>query len=321
MMMPETNVLKDISKTPTKAYFNAHYFCDYIELLAVLNNTDIISISDVYDRFLEDDRIKGLGSTEGIESNDKWNSRITDWFILLENRQLEFDNFYPFEVSANTICLKEVINDENNCYLFLLLSSTRKYINDKNSLTTDFELVSFMSLKQYLPNFSKIYQFGKSNVSYDRYTGHITEKIDLFAKDLHYKTKYNPYFFAEANTGDGGLDLVSWVPFESDINQNNIQIYLSQCATGYDWLNKQDDTHKFPNNYIDFKGHINYLMFIPYDGRNIDSTFNEEAQMGTYLLFDRIRLLKTLNDYSFIRALPSFNSIVEKIIEFEEDIL
>ncbi len=319
--MPGINLIKEINKTPTSAYFNSHYFCDYIELLALLNNGDIVSEADIYDRFLEDERINERGGFETSEINDHWESRISEWFILLDVRQSEYGRMYPFIVENNTIKLSQEMDNQKSGYLFLLLSSTRNYIDDNNLLTTDFERVSYEVLKDYLPSYAQVFQFGKSNVSHVRYSGHITEKIDKLAEDLKSEPKYKPHFFAPTNNGDGGLDIVSWVSFPQDINQCNIQVYLAQCATGDNWLSKQDDTHKFPTKYINFDGFVNYIMFIPYDGRNIDREFTEESKMGTYLFFDRFRLLTILNDYSVFETISSFNDIVQKVIDYEEDII
>ena len=142
--MTGINIVQGIDKTPNPSYVNTHYFCDYIELLALLNNTDIISDSDVYDRFLEDGKITEVGSGEGAETNDTWESRINEWFTLLEIRQHEFGSLYPFLVNGNIIKLHDTIDSKKNTYIFLLLSSTRKYIKDSNLLTTDFERISLM---------------------------------------------------------------------------------------------------------------------------------------------------------------------------------
>jgi hypothetical protein len=319
--MSGINIIQGVDKVPTSSYVNSHYFCDYIELLALLNNTDIVSFADVYDRFLKDGKIVEIGTEESAETNDTWESRISEWFELLSIREIEFGDFYPFLISGDKIRLKKEMDSPKNAYIFLLLSSNGKYIKDKNLLTTDFEIFSYEVLKSYLPSFAQIFQFGKSNISHDRYTGHITEKINTLATDLKCNTTYKSHFFSSTNTGDGGLDIVAWVPFENDVNQCNIQVYLGQCATGKDWLDKQDDTHKFPHKYIKFDGHINYIMFIPYDGRDTDRNFIEEKDMGDYLFFDRYRLLKTLDNYNLVESLPSFDEIVQKVIDFEEDII
>lgn len=319
--MSGIDIIKKIGETPNCSYINTHYFCDYIELLALLENGDIVSTSDVYNRFLQDGKINEAGSDMGDEVNGNWESRIDEWFTFLEIRQTKFGKLYPFLVDRDRIHLCDNVDDKKITYTFLLLSSTRKYIKDNNMLSTDFEKISCEALKNYLPCFAKTFQFGKSNESYDRYKGHITEKIDDLARDLDCQTIYESRFFAHTDNGDGGLDVVAWVPFSEDSNKCNIQVYLGQCATGFNWRSKQDDTHKFPNKYINFDGFVNYIMFIPFDGRDLQRNFIEEGTMGDYLLFDRFRLLKFIADYRLVKNLSSFSQVVQKVIDFEEDIV
>ena len=319
--MNGSNLISEVYKTPDYSYENAHYFCDYVELLVLVSNSDFISSDDIYNIFLDDNKIKEAGSNGASKINDNWISRIDKWFLLLSMREKKFNDLYPFILEGNKISLNINLDNKRITYIFFLLSSTRKYIKDGNLLTTDFERISYEVLINYLPHFAQTFQFGKSNISYSKYTGHITKKIDTLAKDLKCETKYKPHFFASTNTGDGGLDIVAWIPFENDSNYGNIQVYLGQCATGKDWLDKQDDTQKFPHKYITFDGHINYIMFIPYDGRDINNEITEEGSMGNYLFFDRFRLLKMITDYSLIETLPSFSKVVQKIITYEEDII
>ena len=93
--------------------------------------------------------------------------------------------------------------------------------------------------------------------------------------------------------------------------------------SGKNWIDKQNDTDKFIDNYIEFKSSINSTMFIPYDGRNIDRVFNVESQIRSdILIFDRVRLLNLLKDNEgVINNLTSFKSIVDKVIEYEEGII
>ncbi len=319
-------MIKNIDKVPNQSYFNAHYFCDYIELLALINN-DLISVNDVYDRFLEDENIHipentsdaDLGSNASI-IYDEWENRIKEWFYILEIRKSVFNSFYPFIVANNTLKLVSNLSFKHKIYLFLLLSSNQNYMQNNNQLTSDFEELSLNALRSFLPNTALCYRFGKS-VLRGKYTGHITAKIDKLAKDLKYATKYQEHYFSKTDNGDGGLDLVSWIPFKGDENQNNIQVYLCQCATGKEWYKKQNDIDKFIDNYIDFKTQVNSVIFIPFDNRNADRMYNEEKEIKKNILFDRIRLLYLLEDKEdTISKLKSFQ-IVDEIIEFEEDIV
>lgn len=318
----------NIASTPKETLFNEHYYCDYIELLALIENGSPVSKSDIFDRFLEDNRISTSGSSQNFQTNNIWDTRIINWYTLLKSRESLFSDFYPFEITNNNITtsikMVDEITDKMKSYIFLLLSSLQKYFERHNcsKLTSDFEEFSLQAFKKYIPAWSEAYRFGKSGLNYNRYTGDITNKIDDFASDIKCRTIYEENYFASNNNGDGGLDIVSWVPFKNDDNFNNIQVYLGQCATGKDWLHKQDDTDKFINNFILFKTDVQKVMFVPYDGRNEDRTFNEQAQMNKSIYFDRLRLLTLIEDnIDDILMLDSFNSIIEPVIEYEEDII
>ncbi|MBA5249715.1 MAG: hypothetical protein FE834_09350 [Gammaproteobacteria bacterium] len=316
-------MINNLNITPEKPYFNKHYFCDYIELVSLVSNPCFLSKSDILERFYQDEKNVTSGTIDNGNQDDKWESRVSDWFLMLDSRKNEFKDFYPFNINDNKISLKNNLNREHKAYIFLLLNSTQKYLNNTNNLTSDFELMSLEVLRKYLPKNSRSYKFGKSGVNNSRYKGCIETKIDLLAQDLQCKTNYEPYYFSSHDNGDGGLDLVAWTVFTpDDTNQNNIQIYLGQCATGKEWLSKQDDTEKFESKYIDFQSNINYMMFIPYDGRNLDRTFNEAGRMGKYLLFDRLRML-FLFDCNLTNNMPSFSvdSIIEATIQYQENIV
>jgi len=303
-------MIKNINDTPDISFDKSHYFCDYIELIALLNNGDIVSISDIYDRFYDDEKINR-------ESDDRWENRLNEWFSILENRDNVFNKFYPFIVNKSTIKLKFNLTIEHKVYIFLLLNSTQKYISKKkNLLTSDFEELSLFALKKYLPTQSVLYRFSK-------YSGSLSSKIDLLAQDLKYKTQYEQEDLSTNNSGDGGVDLVSWTPFFNDENQNNMQVVLAQCATGKEWFKKQYETDKFTSNFINFKTRVNNALFIPYDGRRLDRRFTEQKEiLNSVWLFDRVRILNLLKDtLDDLLVLKSFKDIVDEIIKYEEDIV
>lgn len=322
-------LIQNINHTPTESYCKEHYFCDYIEILALINNQDIISISDVFDRFREskdidididediDVQATNTSSVENIP--DKWDTRINEWFTNIATRNTVFNDFYPFVVKSNNIQLKESLTNHHKTYIFLLLSSNQKYISSiGNCLPNDFEEVSLIALKNYLPKSAKSYIFGKSS---GRYVGTLEKKIRKLAEDdLRYKVKATN--FQDNDTGDGGLDLVAWLPFLKDTNQNNIQIFLAQCATGKNWQPKQWETIKITNYYIDFKTQVNYVFFMPYDCRDVERNFSEESDVFDGLFFDRIRILYLLeNEIDSVMNFASFNSIVNNAISYEEAIV
>ena len=323
-------MIVDIYITPDIALSKEHYYCDYIELIALVNN-DIIANSDIFDIFNGDGKIKikkdlndEYLSTNKSKIDDKWKNIIDSWFEILNLREELFSLAYPFSIKNNSIKLKSNLTIQQKIYIFLLLNSNQKYLNkNKNLLTSDFEELSLIALKNYLPTKALSYRFGKSMLNYDRYEGKLINKIDLLAQDLKYKIQYDKDDFDENDNGDGGLDLVSWIPFENDENQNNIQIVLCQCATGKEWFKKQYETEKFTSNFINFKTTVSKVIFIPYDGRQENRRFTEQKEiLNDVWLFDRIRILNLLkNNEKEILSLKSFDAIVDKIIEYEEDIV
>jgi len=299
--------IKNINLTPNEEYKNSHYFCDYVELQALLNN-DLVSISDIFDIFLENDK---------IDDNDKWTKRIEEWFSLLQDRKDRFQEFYPFEVNKESIILKQKLNNKHKLYIFLLLLSLQRYISkDKNLLTTEFEAFSIDILNNYFSKNVVIENFGKNINS----QGSLKEKIDKLSKQLGYKTKYEDRYL-ENNNGDGGVDIVAWVPFWNDSNLSNIQLFLCQCATGKEWAKKPYDLDKFKSNFIDFDTIVIPVLIIPYDIRNYENKFYSKIDFkNEIILFDRMRLLYLVFDENIIEKYKSLQ-IIDSFIEYVQDII
>lgn len=311
------NPLKNINTPPTDSYFRYHYFCDYLELLAIYN--EVVSISDIHDTFLDNNEIDQNADEQQAIVNDDWESMFNIWFSLIEVRANKFKGFYPFIIEKKVIKFKKKLTLKNKAYIFLLFNSVKSYIKNENTLTTDFEYFSFLAFKHYLPNKADVHQFGKSKKSNSKYKGSIVEKIKSLAKDLGCNTAYEPHYFSNKSTGDGGLDIIAWISFDKDIKKFT-QLYLGQCATGRNWTEKQSDTLKF-NNYISFSGSITHTLFLPYDGRNHDDSFNEEASiLKNTIVFDRLRMLSLISNFSFLKKLESFN-VIDNVLKSEGDIV
>ncbi len=312
-------MIKNIEIAPDKPYYLSHYFCDYIELIALINN-GIVSISDIYERFKINESLGG--NNEASEIDDEWNGRIQEWFDILAVRESIFNDFYPFEIAgerSNHIQLKNNLSNHHKLYLFLLLSSSLKYIKrDTSTLTSDFEKMSLKVLKNYLPNNAHSRIFGTTATKDDGYIGTLKDKIDALATDLKYTTKYEENSINHQNTGDGGVDLVAWIAFTEDSNQDNIQVFLAQCTTGKNWLQKQHEPDKITN-LINFKTFVR-VMFVPYDARKNNRGFSEQNDILNILLFDRIRVVYLLaSNIKEIMSLSSFE-IVQYFIEHKEPI-
>jgi len=306
---------------PNVAKEKISYFCDYVELLCLLQNSDILSISDIIVRLdlkIDLHKKNEIGDLNS-EINDENEEYIYNLFEILKKRAEIFNDIYPFIVTSNYIKMKDVsLSNKEKSYIFLLLCSNLESFKQYQSiLTDDFEKFAYMSLKNFFSDKIIIKQFGKNKTSSD-YIGKLYEKLEKLSQDLNLNIKIPSRKLSKYNSGDGGIDIIAWYRYE-EINNDYTMIYLFQCASGKNWLKKQDETDKF-SNLIDFSQ--NYLikgMIIPFDNRDIDRDFIEEKDITSKLILDRIRLLEYFN-YDEIINFKSIN-IVNEIIKYEEDIV
>lgn len=286
---------KSFSKTPSEAYNNSHYFCDYIELLSLVNGEDGVSISDVYDRFWEDEKIRNIGEEQAGESNQEWIGRISSWFDEISARGGHYGAHYPFVFENNRIKRKPNISEEQHLYLLLLLCSSLNYINSYHTLTSLFEKVSFYAMKNFLPAFSEVYVFGVSAGDNDRYVGSLADKYTRLATDLGLTKSSKDNVFRSGDNGDGGLDIVAWVPFKEDPNPERKMIFLGQSAAGKNWAMKQGSVDRTRNYIIDLPYSAQNVLFVPYDFRNYERLFCQNDEITASLIFDRHRIIKLVD--------------------------
>ena len=295
-------MLLNLTSLPSDPQFKLHYFADHIELLALAQDEDGISRSEITRRFEFKEKLK------------------TNIFELIKYRKETFSEKYPFIVDRDSIRLKENLDDLQRVYLFLLLCSCSSKVENSDRIRTDFELLCWHAFKNHLPEQAICHIIGKSGLDYDRYKGHITDKLKLLAEDLRVKIKFEDDWFASNDTGDGGLDLVAWVPFKDDPLYHYIQLFFCQCATGRDWLQKQSEPAN-AGNYFELKNDFTTAMFIPYDARKSDGLFVDQLKITIPLILDRLRIINLLGDGSSIRELPSNETHVTASIDFIEDFI
>ncbi|WP_392562727.1 hypothetical protein RHO12_04380 [Orbus sturtevantii] len=315
---------KSLSKTPDATLTNSHYYCDYIELLALVNIDDGIRIDDVYDRFLEDERIRGIGSESGGEENGIWISRVQHWFDELYSRTIHYGEHYPFISENNRIRLREQLDNIHYLYIFLLLCSSLNYITNYHTLTTIFEKCSYFAMKKYLPDVAEVHQFGVSTEKNERYKGKLIEKYKLLAQDLKLVLSDKPNLFRDMDNGDGGVDIVAWVPFKDDPNLDKKQIFMGQSACGKNWNNKQASVDRIKNYLIDLPSNAQNILFVPYDFRDSNRCFCQHGEITASIIFDRHRIIKLVN-YSYIAddeiMGEQFEKIIHATLNFKEDII
>jgi len=298
--------LKDIDK-PDYTKTEINYFADFVELITLFTKYDGVTFGDIQDRFF------GTKEYDIIESKDKDEAFLNSIFNVIAERICFYAIDYPFEYqNNNTLKLRQSQTFKNKLYLSLLISSKLDVFNSfKSDLTTDFEKVSSIVLKEFLPGNAIVREFGK----HTQYQGNAISKIKQLASelDLHIDN-YELSNVPERNTQERGLDIVGWLPF-ADKCGNKI-VFLCQCACGKEYESKQHDTRRFENYLQFYKTNPQHTIFIPYSLINVREKkfYHSDLIEKDYLVFERKRILEYHNDNSFEKSM-SFK-IVNKILEY-----
>ncbi|MBQ4851927.1 hypothetical protein [Pseudoalteromonas sp. MMG012] len=323
---------RNISTPPDRTYSKSHYYSDYIELVALLASDDLVSVQDIFDRFLDSGVINEDGSetsSEDWNGSDvaseyiqRWNDRITQWFFLLRSRALAYGNFYPFTVTTSTIQLNANLGEEQKIYIGLLLASSNRYHNKQPLLTTAFEEISKLAMCVYAGTNATVHRFGVSGHQNNRYTGSLRDKMNQLADDIDCEITGRNHLFRDGDNGDGGVDIVAWLPFPNDTCLSRTQIFLGQSATGTNWNMKQASVSRVKN-YIRIPDTTLNLLFVPYDMRDVERRFEEEGEITASIVFDRFRiisLIDAVNVWASERG-SELLGVVEQAISYEEDLV
>lgn len=315
--------LSKINRTPDVSKYLTHHFCDYIELLALIDSGDGVSPSDVYDRFAEDGDVPEIGSQVAAEVFDKWTTFIEQLFGELEVRRSTYENYYPFELVGGRIKKLEIITDLHYCYLSLLICSSIKYVDNRSTFTSAFEFISYLAIKNFLPAFAQVHIFGVSSGKNTIFNGSLEAKINLLANHLGESVSNKPNVFRSHNNGDGGADIVAWIPYDNDSNLDKKLIFLGQSASGVsDWEEKQASVEKI-RNYINFVNPPINVLFVPFDFRDSARHFTSASNITATMLFDRFRIVRLLKPEELFPDGhdDALRTAITRIIETEEDIV
>ena len=332
MLLP----LKHMDKLP-KSYFNEHLWADYIELLCLIQVDRVISKSDVLDRvrIVAEDLQEGQDDNEAedtlpgdnldelpaAELNDKWAGRASTWFRHLSYRAGAFGSSYPFSLTETEDVLKvsSSLTAEQKLYVFLLLCSNLRYCESSmGALTKTFERLSAEVIKQCLPATAEVHIFGTSEITGGRYTGDLWTNINKLARDLGESVKIARTDLAPSDYGDGGLDIVAWVPL-GDVNTHRI-VLLGQCACTLNWELKQYTATALKwSQAITLSPSVISVIFIPHALRRADGSWHDKINMTTTMI-DRPRFMHLIGN-----KLDNFNespghAVAEDAIAQREDI-
>lgn len=312
----------NLEKTPSCARDKTHYYCDYVELLALISGVDGISSSDVYDRFLEDERLSDIGSSKGAEQSESWMSEIDSWFGEVASRSIAYGESYPFLLRDRRLTRKPKTSDKQKIYIGLLLCSSLRHISENKILSSAFEYASFCAMRNYLPTLSEVHIFGVSSGFNSRYSGSLESKIRKLSEDTGYRVSSRPDLFRRVDNGDGGADIVAWIPFESDVSREKKLFFIGQSASTMGWPDKQLSGTRLKS-YLDIENTVMNVLYVPYDMRNYDRNLQEWGQITTDILFDRHRMINLLTPGELFSndTGVAFKDAIDFAVDFEEDIV
>lgn len=282
---------------------------DYCELLCIsldscqIDQDEISSIViKSYDFQSEDE------NSHTKDRKERITSVLEDVYGHISLRNNMLSERYPFTINTDgQICLKSSsLSKIQKLYILLLLSSNLKYIKNCHSLTSDFEVICLLYMKQLFP--SMIFKlFGSSNTNgllpaenyiSDTKLKERILKLSEFISVLYDKEDVEK--ISDYDHGDGGLDIVG-IRNMGD-NRKSVPVMYGQCACSREeWAQKQlslSDTQwgKFLKVW---STSIQKYIFIPYWYMNSDKQFENELKITSCVLVDRLRLMN-LADESFI---------------------
>ncbi len=315
------------------AFFDAHHWVDWVELCCIANpdgETDVASMADRLREerdvrkktdLTENEDFEGLSAqAQWATESDKHTLRVKEWFQALAKRAELLSINYPFEInSANTkLQLRASLTDNHRLYVALLMMSNLHYFGQVEAdLTSSFETLGVTVFSWLLPAHAQVHRFGKGRGNNGRYQGHIWDKLQLLAKDLSCLTKCAKTEFAPNDTGEAGLDLVGWVPWEDKAPGRFL--LFGQCACTPKWAAKQNEASASTwNSKLELVTNPLTVVLIPFFLRTTSGDWHRRTDFAGHLIIDRLRLLHTLAaSATQLSKLPAFKHVESCLAEKE----
>lgn len=322
-----------INKKPVDG--DTHTYLDYMELLALVNMDGSSTIDAAVDRYFDSpgggrgdcqvEDVDGDADEDGGEilapvlrraGAARVRSRFSDAMSLATWRSVVYLEDYPFEVSFSGagLKLKENLSDKHKIYLFVLVAANLPFVNSgRNTVTDYFEKVSRAALVNLMPAGSEVHIFGKANAS--RYSGTAFEKMTALCRDIRARMTLSEEDFRTSDTGDSGVDLVSW--FGMGDEQPNILVCLGQCACSRsDWTRKQLAASSVTLSYIHAPGGWKTAMFVPICFRKVGGGWAVATDVASVTLVDRLRLMRNAK-LEEIQFLPDVEALLQQVMASE----
>lgn len=322
-------VLKKLRRLPEPR--DAHAIADQTELLCIANLDGEITLADLASVLARQHELEDVNQEDegapsavvGLTVSDAYRQKASDVYRVLSARAGQFGEDYPFSLSDDGDILRrrgDDLDPGQALYVFLLLAANLHRVCDGHQkvLTNGFEVLSLAAIRQYLPDNAVAHLFSNNPLVDDGpYPTKIFEKLEKLAEDLFETLVPTDDQFSKFNTGDRGIDVVAWIPFEDDTC--GFIVLYGQCACTPKWVEKQHSVSEDRwSRVINLTARQNSFCFIPYCYRDADGGwFNGGLEIAKTVLVDRLRLIGLLRGSSLEELLvPS--TVVDDVWTFRE---
>jgi hypothetical protein len=236
---------------------------------------------------------------EGADLRDSFSRRADDIWRHLKYRSSAFAENWPFllEPITQTLQLVDELTEGQKLYSFFLLCSSLRYVDASNmaKLTRAFELVAHRALSAAFPGW-QVHVFGTAAEAGSMFSqSQLWERLIALAAALRCRLLVDREEVSDKNVGDGGLDLVAWLPLPE--KSKGLPMAFAQCACGAsNWKQKQGEANEDHwGEIIKLSASLQNWTFIPFCYHNPQGDWETRFQVQKGILADRLRLFELLN--------------------------
>lgn len=341
-----SNPILSAERRPTVKKSDIHMHADFAEILCLVNPDRVLTSADLADRLNER---RDVG--EEYEEAD-WLGGLTEEasqpvidasFLATEQSQLELDAIleqlsarsgllktsYPFrlkiEGSSFRLERKRTLRPVHRLYIFLLVASDITRVPKtfyQGAVTSGFERLSLRMMKRLLPVEAEVHHFGTAAERGSRfYGGHISEKIGRLARELRARNSLARESVPSTASGDGGIDLVAWLPM-GDSSDGLLTLIGGATCSYKNWHKKLLDTgYARLKNKIDLRvPHVN-VCFVPFFIRSANGAWHLESELADAILIDRLRLVLNLGSAQDVLSDIGVDKLIRECIATREGIV
>lgn len=285
-------------------------YTDFLELMSLFSNSDGVTRGDFHDRLF------GTDDYDSSEARDKDESFVNRVFEKAIQRSVLYSENYPFFIEKNQsdiLKLKNDLMDSSKLYLFLLVCSNLNIFSPFQAiLTKEFEEISAITLKDFLPKNAVVKEFGENS----EYKGNTATKIKSLAKEAGLVLNNEEVEeISPHNSKEKGCDIFSWINFD-DSNKNRL-VFIAQCTCQKIFESKLAEVSRFAEYFHFYKKHPVLLFFIPFSYVNQESKFeNSDKFIKDLLYFERFRIVTICKSYTFCNLKTS--KLIDELVLYQE---